>query len=173
MQSINCRIIIVLSDQIWFPTAEGWLYWWPGGTRQEVETPPCEKRQRAGSAFVVTTLWTSRLIPTRSCTYIERGQTHGPKCASIHPSIEVWNFLPMTDFSPPIYRWLRWQICGMVVCAIWFLLLYVFKSVKISFITEGCFWSYWTIVTFRPLKVEIHRSTALVDGFHTKSIIEQ
>ena len=27
--------------------------------------------------------------------------------------IEIWNFLHMTDFSPPIYRWSRWQIWGM------------------------------------------------------------
>ena len=28
--------------------------------------------------------------------------------------IEIWNFLHMTDFSPPIYRWSRWQIWGML-----------------------------------------------------------
>ena len=29
--------------------------------------------------------------------------------------IEIWNFLHMTDFSPPIYRWSRWQIWGVLL----------------------------------------------------------
>ena len=34
-------------------------------------------------------------------------------------------------------------------------------------------WSYWALVIFRPLKVEIHRNTVSRDGPHSKSIIEQ
>ena len=34
-------------------------------------------------------------------------------------------------------------------------------------------WSYWALVIFRPLKVEIHRNTVSKDDFHSKSIIEQ
>ena len=44
---------------------------------------------------------------------------------------------------------------------------------KFHFGTEKYLWSYWTLVIFRPLKVEIHRSTVSTDGLHSKSIIGQ
>ena len=54
----------------------------------------------------------------------------------------------------------------IIVCS------FLFLS-KFHFSTEECFWSYWTIVIFRPLKVEVHRSTVSTDGLHSKFIIEQ
>ena len=42
----------------------------------------------------------------------------------------------------------------------------------VRFSTEGCLWSYWNILIFRPLKVEMHCSKCS-DGLRSKSIIEQ
>ena len=44
---------------------------------------------------------------------------------------------------------------------------------KLHFGTEECLWSYWAIVIFRQLKVEIRWSSVSTDGFHSKTTIKQ